>query len=199
MTLDSHRTGFRFAGPVLALAAALCAVPAPANDAPADSVDAIHLLVRPAAFPPQQIARLDLDEPTLVNALLDALPELSRFPRAGEPPTLVYLSSAELRAKACTAPCPVLAFYAGGREIYLDHSLNPLISLFDRSILLHEMVHYLQAQQPEEMRALEGAGPRMRCNIWYAREHEAYMVQQRFLTLVHSRASAGRVPMRSNC
>lgn len=199
MTMDSHRTGFRYAFRLLALAAALCATPAPADDAAMDPADAIHLLVRPATFPPQLIARLDLDEPTLVNALLDALPGLSRYPRAAEPPTLVYLPSAELRAKACTTPCPVLAYYAGGREIFLDHSLNPLVSLFDRSILLHEMVHYLQAQQEEEMRALEGAGPRQRCRIWYEREHEAYAVQQRFLTLVHSRASAGRVPGRGNC
>ena len=42
-------------------------------------------------------------------------------------------------------------------------------------------------------------GPRERCRIWYAREREAYAIQQNFLTLVHSRASAGRVPGRSNC
>ncbi len=196
---SSNRAGCRHAGRLLALAAALCATPAPAEDAAMDRADTVHSLVRPATFPPQLIARLDLDEPALVNALLDALPELSRYPRASEPPTLVYLPSAELRARACSVPCPVLAYYAGGREIYLDHSLNPLISLFDRSILLHEMVHYLQAQQEDEMHALEGAGPRVRCRIWYAREHEAYEVQQRFLTLVHSRASAGRVPGRSNC
>ncbi len=183
----------------MALAAALCTTPAPAEDAAMDPADALHLLVRPATFPPQLIARLDLDEPTLVTALLDALPELSRYPRVTEPPTLVYLSSAELRSKACNSPCPVLAYYAGGREIYLDQSLNPLVSLFDRSILLHEMVHYMQAQQEDEMHALEGAGPRVRCRVWYEREYEAYAVQQRFLVLVHSRASAGRVPARSNC
>lgn len=199
MTLVSHRTACRHAGCLLALAVALCATPAQAEDAEMDPADAIHLLVRQATFPPQLIARLDLDEPTLVNALLDALPDLSRYPRAAEPPTLVYLPTAELRSRACSTPCPVLAYYAGGREIYLDHSLNPLVNLFDRSIVLHEMVHYLQAQQEDEMRALEGAGPRLRCRIWYEREHEAYAVQQRFLTLVHSRASAGRVPGRGNC
>lgn len=199
MTLVSHRTGFRHAARLLALAAALCATPAPAYDTSKDPVDSLHLLVRPATFPPQLIARLDLDEAELLNALLDALPGLSRYPRASEPPKVVYLPRAELRAKACNTPCPVLGYYAGGREIFLDHSLNPLISLFDRSILLHEMVHYLQAQQEEEMRAFEGAGPRQRCRIWYEREHEAYAVQQVFLTLVHSRASAGRVPGRGDC
>ncbi len=177
---------------LLALAAVLLAAPAPAEDV-------LHDIVRPATFPPQLIARLDLDEAALIDALLDALPSLSRYPRPVEPPRLVYLPSAQLRAQACTVPCPVLAYYAGGRDIFLDHSLNPLISLFDRSILLHEMVHYLQAQQEEEMRTLESAGPRERCRIWYAREREAYAIQQNFLTLVHSRASAGRVPGRSNC
>lgn len=177
---------------LLVLASALLGGPAPAQDA-------VHELVRPATFPPQLIARLDLDEPTLIDALLDALPSLSRYPRPTEPPRLVYLPSAQLRAQACSVPCPVLAYYAGGRDIFLDHSLNPLISLFDRSVVLHEMVHYLQAQQVDEMRTLEAAGPRERCRIWYAREREAYAIQQNFLTLVHSRASAGRVPGRSNC
>jgi len=186
---------------LLAASAALCAIPAPAQDAdPAkDVAPSAHSLVRPASFPPQLIARLDLDEPTLVDALLDALPTLSRYPRPAEPPRLVYVPTAQLRAQACSVPCPVLAYYAGGRDIFLDHSLNPLISLFDRSVVLHEMVHYLQAQETEAMRALENAGPRERCRIWYAREYEAYEIQQRFLTLVHSRASAGKVPGRSNC
>lgn len=158
-----------------------------------------HSLVRSATFPPQQIARLDLDEPTLIDALLDALPSLARYPRPAEPPRLIYLPTEKIRTQACSVPCPVLAYYAGGRDIFLDHSLNPLISLFDRSVLLHEMVHYLQAQQPDEMLALEAASPRVRCRIWYAREYEAYAVQQSFLTLVHSRANAGKVPGRSNC
>lgn len=199
MTLGSHRNGCLCAARWLALVLVLCAAPAPADDAAMDPDEAVHLLVRPATFPPQLIARLDLDEAALVDALLDALPGLSRYPRPAEPPTLVYLPSTVLRSKACSSPCPVLAYYAGGREIYLDHSLNPLVSLFDRSILLHELVHYLQAQQEDEVRALEGAGPGLRCRIWYAREYEAYAVQQRFLTLVHVRASAGRVPARSNC
>lgn len=192
------RCAAQLAAALLVLPAALGSGASVAPDADADS-GRINQLARPATFPPQLIARLDLNEPELVDALLDALPSLSRYPRPLQPPQLVYLPTAELRTRACTVPCPVLAFYSGGREIYLDHSLNPLISLFDRSILLHEMVHYLQAQEVDEMRALDAAGPRERCRIWYAREYEAYAVQQSFLTLVHSRASAGRVPARSNC
>ncbi len=202
MTLDSMRARMwraaQFAAALLVLPVAFGTAAATEADADGES-DRITQLVRPVTFPPQLIARLDLNEPELVDALLDALPSLSRYPRPLQPPQLVYLPTAELRSRACTVPCPVLAFYSGGREIYLDHSLNPLISLFDRSILLHEMVHYLQAQQVDEMRALDAAGPRERCRIWYAREYEAYAVQQTFLTLVHSRASAGRVPGRSNC
>jgi hypothetical protein len=187
---------------VCASSASTASNPSRNADADADSLnnsERTHQLVRPATFPPQQIARLDLAEPELIDALLDALPALSRYPRAMQPPQVVYLPTAELRTRACTIPCPVLAFYSGGREIFLDHSLNPLTSLFDRSILLHEMVHYLQAQQAEEMRALEAASARERCRIWYAREHEAYSAQRAFLGLVHSRASAGRVQGRSNC
>lgn len=184
---------------LLALSIALWAAPAPAQNSETASTDVVRELVRPMTFPPQQIARLDLDEPALIEALLEALPSLSRYPRPAEPPRLVYLPTAQLRAQACSVPCPVLAYYAGGRDIFLDHSLNPLISLFDRSVVLHEMVHYLQAQQAEEARALEAAGSRERCRIWYAREYEAYAIQQSFLTLVHVRATAGKVPARSNC
>ncbi len=195
------RRAARRASTFVVTIAALCVLPAPAQVAGSaeDAELAAHVLVRPTTFPPQLVARLDLDEPALVDALLDALPSMSRYPRPAEPPRLVYLPTAQLRAQACSVPCPVLAYYAGGRDIFLDHSLNPLISLFDRSVVLHEMVHYLQAQQVDEMRALDAAGPRERCRIWYAREHEAYAIQQTFLTLVHSRANAGRVPGRSNC
>lgn len=166
---------------------------------PATAQEVLRELVRPQVFPPQTIARVDLDEAALIDALLDVLPTLSRYPRPAEPPRLVYLPTAQLRAQACSVPCPVLAYYAGGSEIFLDHSLNPLINLFDRSVLLHEMVHYLQAQQVDEVRAMASAGPRERCRLWHAREREAYAIQQNFLTLVHSRASAGRPPGRSNC
>lgn len=214
MTLQSMRTEIRREGwrvaqllaafavlglAPLAQAAAQEAGTDVGTDVGTDAGGVVHSLVRPAYFPPQQIARLDLDEPTLIDVLLDALPTLSRYSRPAMPPRLVYLPTAEIRARACSVPCPVLAYYAGGAEIFLDHRLNPLISLFDRSIVLHEMVHYLQAQQTDVMHAMESAGPRERCRIWYARESEAYAVQQTFLALVHSSARAGRVPRRLNC
>ncbi len=217
MTLESKRINLRStcwrARLWFSLAAALCSVPTWAqvdgklqDQVQTDVQPAVrssgadgHSLVREAVFPPQQIARLDLDEAALVDALLDVLPSLSRYARPAEPPRLVYLPTAKIRAQACSVPCPVLAYYAGGRDIFLDQSLNPLVSLFDRSILLHEMVHYLQAQQEDETNAMDGATGRARCRLWYAREYEAYAVQQSFLILVHSRANAGKVPGRSNC
>ncbi len=65
----------------------------------------------------------------------------------------------------CKAKCAALATYRPGEGIYLDESLKPETSLFDRSILLHELVHYAQDMNGEH-------GDVKPCQRWYQREQE---------------------------
>jgi hypothetical protein len=75
--------------------------------------------------------------------------------------------------------CGVLASYWHGEGIYIDENLKPETSLFARSVLLHELVHYLQDTH-------DAWGGLRDCDRWYHRELEAYALQKQFLTLIGS-------------
>ncbi len=143
-------------------------------------------------------ASLQLDEREMIRALLRTLHRLSRYPVPAEPPRVVYLSTTHLQQMACEQACNVRGHYAGGREIYLDERLRPLSDLFDRSILLHEMVHYLQ-QQDAAHESTAGLAERDKCRLWHMREQEAYALQEAFLSLVGSPAKPGYSPVRPAC
>ena len=51
--------------------------------------------------------------------------------------------------------------------------------MFDRSVLLHELVHYVQEMENEH-------GDMKPCLRWYHREQEAYAIQKTFLVVVGS-------------
>lgn len=143
-------------------------------------------------------ASLQLNEREMIVALLRTLHRLSRYPVPAEPPRVVYLSATRLQEMACEQPCSVRGHYAGGREIYLDERLQPLSDLFDRSILLHEMVHYLQ-QQDGGAEPAAGLDEHEKCRLWHMREQEAYALQEAFLSLVGSPAKPGYSPVRPAC
>ena len=92
----------------------------------------------------------------------DTLPEVHRLPRA------------ELEAMVCRTACGVKAFYLKGKGIYLDQSLDLEGDLKARSILLHELVHYVQGRTGKFDTMAE-------CPGWYAKEYEAYAIQNRYL------------------
>jgi hypothetical protein len=75
--------------------------------------------------------------------------------------------------------CAALAVYRSGEGIYIDDALKPETDIFARSVLLHELVHYVQDVSNE----LASAEP---CDRWYRREQEAYAIQKRFLIIVGS-------------
>ena len=87
--------------------------------------------------------------------------------------------------------------YQGGLTVYLDDKLKPETNLFDRSVLLHEMVHYLQQSNlPSSQSELS---IHEKCVLWYTREREAYAVQEAFLIMVASPVRAGYFPARADC
>ena len=68
--------------------------------------------------------------------------------------------------------CRVLGWYADRGVVHLHEDLAGLDSLFTRSLLVHELVHYLQHAS--------GHYAAHDCASFVAREREAYAVQQRF-------------------
>lgn len=65
-----------------------------------------------------------------------------------ELPEIAFVPHVELQRSACDRPCEVYGWYPLGRTIYLDDRLDPIRDAKARSILLHELVHYLPECAP---------------------------------------------------
>ncbi len=102
----------------------------------------------------------------------DALPEVHRVPHA------------QIEAMACQGPCRVRAIYVPHLGIFLDDNLDVERNVFDRSILLHELVHHAQAV----MGKFEDLSL---CQSWKSSELEAYRIQDAYLAHI---GSAQRIP-----
>lgn len=69
--------------------------------------------------------------------------------------------------------CPVLAMYLHGDTIFLDDRLDVHGNDYHTSILLHELVHYVQQQS--------GRFTENDCENWIKEEQEAFRVQAAWL------------------
>ena len=86
----------------------------------------------------------------------------------------------QLQARVCGSPCPVRAFYIQNEGVFIEQSLDFRKDPRARAVLLHELVHHVQA--------LTGRFDSMpRCQAWYAREREAYAVQNEYLRVLGER------------
>ena len=110
----------------------------------------------------------------LIAQLVLAIQMLGDFQAPQEPPRLAFLTQAELAQAACGRPCEIYGWFPPGRTIYLDQRLDPADDLVARSILVHELAHYLQQEA--------GAyAPGKDCQAWLDREWQAYDIQLRWL------------------
>ena len=115
----------------------------------------------------------------LLPELLNAIDHLSKYTVPDEVPLVHRVPHEKIEQLTCGKKCAALAVYRSGEGIYLDEALEPETNIFARSVLLHELVHYVQDVSNE----LSGAKP---CERWYRREQEAYAIQKNFLVLVGS-------------
>jgi hypothetical protein len=113
----------------------------------------------------------------VVRQLSLAINQLSRHKIPKISPTVQRLSHAEMEKHVCETNCAIKAWYKPGEGIVLDESVNPQTNAFDRSILLHEMVHYFQDMDGYYAQA----DP---CDRWLRRELDAYDIQNRYLGMV---------------
>lgn len=86
---------------------------------------------------------------------------------------------ARIEAMACQQACRVRAIYIPHLGVYLDDKLDIEHNEFDRSILLHELVHHAQALtgQYDDLTL---------CQSWKLSEVEAYRIQDAYLVRVGS-------------
>jgi hypothetical protein len=100
---------------------------------------------------------------------------LSGYPRPATAPEIVMVPHSYLVAEACAGrECKVLGWYPPGQKIFLDDRLDPANSLYASSIVVHEMVHFLQQQFGHFEEGFT-------CASTLGREREAYAVQREFL------------------
>jgi hypothetical protein len=145
----------------------------PINAYGAYNADAPSDWRRLAAFDTGPATSLD----TLVNQLSAAIDRISRHRIPKDPPVVRRISHAELESYVCETNCAIKAWYKPGEGIFLDETLKPETNVFDRSILLHELVHYFQ----DKSGYYRDANP---CDRWLQRELDAYDIQNRYLMAI---------------
>lgn len=128
----------------------------------------------------------------LLPWLLRAVDELSKYPRPKTLPRIHRVPRAVIEDMVCAGECQALATYRPGQGIFIDERMQPESNLFDRSVLLHELIHYVQDLANER-------GEMEDCKRWYYREQEAYAIQKQFLVLVGSPVRVGYSANRSTC
>ena len=139
-------------------------------------------------------ARFDsLEE--LTRHLIRTASTISKYRMPEALPMVTRMERSELERRGCpehARHCQVSALYEPTRGIMIAADLKPETNLFHRSILLHELVHYLQDVGQE----LATASP---CDRWYQREIEAYTLQNRFLSSISSPERVSYAGVRPTC
>jgi len=109
----------------------------------------------------------------LVAVLMSWAVQLSGYPAPAQLPEVELVSQQWLVDQACGGQrCSVRGWLPPGDRIYLDNALDPVGDTMDASVLLHELVHYLQRESGK-------FGDD--CAAAIDREREAYAAQRSFL------------------
>ena len=132
----------------------------------------------------------------LISDLLVAVQLLSGYGTPSTSPDVKFVAPERLQEMACGRPCAVFGWSPPGRTIFLDRRLDPSADVMARSILVHELVHFLQRA------AQGGAGP-ANCAEWLEWEREAFDVQIKWLAGQRAPKRAfsplGRYPLPITC
>lgn len=92
-----------------------------------------------------------------------------------EPPHIEFMPVAAIAEVACEQPCgEIRGWTPPGETVYLSNELSINRDMFDRSIILHELVHYVQYKHQLMNMPSD-------CLTWKAREAQAYQLQFNWL------------------
>lgn len=117
----------------------------------------------------------------LIVELLATIHMMVAYPGGQPPPQVHLVSEHEIQQRVCAGrPCRVKAFYHPEWGIFVADTLDVRDNAFDRSILLHELVHYLQ-KATGKFDGVPG-----HCARRNAQELEAYDIQNRYLAAQHT-------------
>lgn len=123
-----------------------------------------------------------------IEQLLNWAVHLSQYPKPEKHPTVKPVSHDFLVFNACNAKeCNVVGWYNDQEIIYIDQKLMPLDTLMDRSVMVHELVHYLQHHSGQFTAS---------CSDQLAREREAYEIQRQYFFAYGSLSPVRMHPMR---
>jgi len=134
----------------------------------------------------------------LITSLLLWISLNSGYVLPKEIPEVVAVSHDALSQMACKEDCPVLGFYPdskhvnpfiadGVSRIYLDRRMNLDIDVCATSVLVHELVHYVQ-EENDAFRAI--SDPKRR---YITEEMEAHQLQAKYL---YQRATRGSISIK---
>jgi hypothetical protein len=138
----------------------------------------------------------------LYAALLSWSVMLSGYPAPAQPPVVVMKPHAFFVENACDKrECKVLGWYAGGRNVYLDETMDPQNNLFASSILVHEMVHYLQgvARGDDALKGGSAFNTTPSCQQLVHWEFEAYAVQREYILRYGTYLPVGSAMLDAHC
>jgi len=122
---------------------------------------------------------------TLIVELFTAIRLVSGYPAPDTLPEVRIVPETEIQQRLCGGrACRVKAFYHPDWGVFVADTLDVRNDPFDRSILLHELVHHLQKTTGKF------DGVPSACNRRNAQELEAYEIQNRYLAeqRAHKRA-----------
>lgn len=110
-----------------------------------------------------------------IERLLATATVLGGYPPAAPLPTVTVMAQNELSDRVCGGACAVKGAFIPGRGVFIIKELEIETDPRDRSVLLHELVHYLQELNGRY--AGESA-----CDRFRDRELEAYRLQDEYLS-----------------
>ncbi|HKB83424.1 MAG TPA: DUF6647 family protein [Burkholderiales bacterium] len=125
-----------------------------------------------------------MDQSALVSLMVElfaAIRLLSAYPSPEVLPEVRRLPQSEIQRQLCNSrPCRIKAYYHPDRGVVVDETLDFENDPFDRSILLHELVHHLQ-KTTGKFEVVASF-----CSRRISEELEAYEIQNRYLSEVHA-------------
>jgi len=111
----------------------------------------------------------------LMASLLAWIGAHTNYAVPADTPMVALAPHAYIADLACGEECPALGVYPDGNVIYIDSALQIETNVCAQSVLLHELVHFLQDRDGRFL----NLPPAVR---HYVREYEAYGIQKIFLT-----------------
>lgn len=104
--------------------------------------------------------------------MLEQAKMLMKYDKDIDLPVMIPKTEKQLRQIFCPGQeCSVSAIYTGG-TVYYDKRIDYKNNVIDRSIIIHELIHHIQAKK---------YGVTYECEMWYHKERQAYKLQADYI------------------